>query len=110
MNDSRKVRYMNGLIVRLVRQIEDLQEEIAAPAVYGESVSAKTVADRLDDLLQVEDPGGKIGTLTADEKGLSIFLGARITGERVISTDPEGFNGVVWSEEMDRAPGEEDER
>jgi hypothetical protein len=100
---------MNGLIEELVRQIQDLQEEIAAPAVYGKSVSAKSVAERLDDLLQVEDPGGKVGTLAVDGYGWSIMLGSRITGERVISTDPEGFNGVVWSEEMNRAPREDNE-
>ncbi len=110
MNDSRKVRYMNDLILRIVRQIQDLQEEIGAPAFYGQSVSAKSVSDRLDDMLQVEDPGGKTGTLTADENGgLSIFLGSRIRGMREISTRPGGFNGVVWSEEMDRASREDDE-
>ena len=98
MKEHGQVRYLNDLLARLVRQIEDLQEEVAAPAAYGKSVSAKSVAERLDDLLRVEDPGGKAGTLTAgEEDGWSIFLDSRITGERVISTDPDDFNGVVWS-------------
>jgi hypothetical protein len=102
--------YMNGLIEQLVRRIEALQEEMAAPAIYKESVPAETVCERLDDMLQVEDPGGKTGTLTASDDGWSIFLDARITSERIISKRPGDFNGVVWSEEMDRAPREDGER
>jgi hypothetical protein len=99
---EQKIRFTERLLAQLVERIENLQEEVAGPAREGKGVSAAWVCDRLEGLLEVEDPGGKLGTLVADERGLSILIGTRITGERVISTRPGDFNGVVWSEEMDR--------
>ena len=107
--DRDKIEYMEGLLTQLVTQIEAMHEEAAGAAIRGEDISADYVVDQLDDLLRVEDPGGKVGALTVDENGLCIMLGARVTGEREISTRPGDFNGVVWDEDMDRAPKDEDE-
>jgi hypothetical protein len=89
--DRDKIKYMEGLLAQLVRKIEDMREEVAASAVYGKDISARHVADQLDGVLEVEDPGGKVGTLTIDENGIFIMLGTRITGLREISTHPEDF-------------------
>lgn len=112
-SDHDKVKYMTGLIAQLVEKIEALQEEVAAPAIYGQDISANRVCDRLEALLEVEAPDGETGKLSADEGGVSIIYGVKITGMRVISGVPGAFEGVVWSEEMDRAPkpdSDEEER
>ncbi len=54
---------------------------------------------------------GGAGTLRVDDDTGKpyIITGARVTGLRIISTRPGDFNGVVWNEEMDRAPRKEDD-
>jgi hypothetical protein len=100
---EQKIKYMENVIKQLVRGIDAMHEEAAGAAIAGRDMSADSVCDQLDKLLEIDTPDGETGTLTVDEGGLSIVLGARITGLRVISTRPGDFNGVVWSEEMDRA-------
>jgi hypothetical protein len=104
MDDGEKVQYLNDLLGQIVRKIEAMQEEIAGPDVDGKVVSAERVAGKLDELLKVEDPGGRAGRLTAAEDGWYIFLGdSRVTARYEIS--PE-FKDRAWYEDMDRVPRE----
>jgi hypothetical protein len=104
MDDGEKVQYLNELLGQLVRKIEAMQEEIAGPDVDGKVVSAERVAGKLDELLKVEDPGGRAGKLMAAEDGwYMIFLSDGVTAKYEIS--PE-FKGSAWYEDMDRSPGE----
>ncbi len=101
---EQKMQYTERLIAQVVRKIETMQEEIAWPAINNQDISAGDVLNQLRELLRVEAPDGKIGTLAVDEDGFFVMGETHITGERVISTRPGDFNGVVWSEEMDRPP------
>jgi hypothetical protein len=104
MDDGEKVQYLNDLIGQLVRKIEAMQEEIAGPDVDGKVVSAERVAGKLDELLNVEDPGGQAGRLmAAEDDWYIIFLSDGVTAKYEIS--PE-FKGSAWYEDMDRVPRE----
>ena len=102
--DEQKMQYTERLIAQMVRKIEAMQDEVAGQAANNQDISADDVLNQLRGLLRVEAPDGKIGTLAVDEGGFFVMGETRITGERVISTRPGDFNGVVWSEEMDRPP------
>src|SRR5215208_583747 len=106
---EQKMQYTEDVLKQLVRGIKEMQEVAASAAIAGRDIPADSVCDQLDALLRVDTPDGETGTLTVDEASLSIVLGARITGLRMISTRPGDFNGVVWSEEMDRAPKQADD-
>jgi hypothetical protein len=104
---ERKMQFTEGLIQQLVEGIEALQNEVADYSIYDKDISASLVGDRLRDLLKVEAPDGKPGTLMSAGGDWMIGGSTRITGEYQISTVPGDFNGWVWNEEMDRPPREE---
>lgn len=108
MGNEEKIRYLNTLVVHLVHGVNELQEKLAGLDIEGGKADPGQILDQLDELLKVESPSGETGTLIAHEDDRwSIVFGARITGLRIMSTKPGDFNGVVWSEEMDRAPRED---
>jgi hypothetical protein len=98
---EQKMQYMEELLTQVVRGINAVQEEAAGAAIEGRDISADRVCDLLDEVLTVDEPDGRRGKLAVDEYGIFVMLGARITGMYEIGPR---FNGVVWSEEMDRAP------
>ncbi len=117
MNDREKFDYAQRVVVELVRRVDALLETPEAGRLIMRSVSDGGDED-LDALLDqvghlrhdIETPDGGRGPLYAEPDGrLGIITDVRITGMRVISTRPGDFNGVVWNEEMDRAPRDGDD-
>jgi hypothetical protein len=118
MNDREKFDYVERVVVELVRRVDALLETPEAGrliervhAVDGGDEDLHALLDQVGRLHDdIETPGGGRGTLYAEPDGrLGIITDVRITGMREISTRPGDFNGVVWNEEMDRAPRDGDD-
>ena len=83
-SDREKLEYMDGLLAQLVQGIEAIQEELAGAAIYGKDVSAEHVRGQLDNLLVVEAPDGKPGTLAADEGGFFLMGSTTMATDEII--------------------------
>jgi hypothetical protein len=103
-----RMQYADGLIAQLVDRIEQLQGEISDYALEDGALRARWVSDELRDLLMVEAAGGQSsGTLMSVDGGW--MIGGRTSEVTSVYEIGPKFKGVVWNEEMDRPPKEEEE-